>query len=549
MQAFRTWFLYAWLPIFVFVTTAIGIPPVAAQEADGADAGAAEAPATAGEGAESGPTEAGTDFPDLEGLAGGEDFAFDTPEAIRDYALSVGDSFTVNVWAPDLRITQRFTVPFEGKIFLPQVGEIGVNGLTTREIKSRLETILRRRHPGINVSVLLTRTRKIRVFVTGLVPRPGVIQVPALSRLSAALGRAGGVLREGSLRQITIKRPALKDPLIIDYYRFRLKGDTAGNPLLKAGDLIHIRPIAHRAEIRGAVFRPGTFEFLPGETIGDLIEMAHGLTPGAALIEATLVNTKSLKREEREEKRLDLSAPGALDRKLTDLDRVYVPAHTIAVISRPRTRVAVGGAVEKPGVLTLTLGTRLRDALTRVGAIKPGAGLREVKIYHKVPSGEARFAEPKIVDAYKLLYERDESQNVELEDGDMVLVPDSKNLAEDAVVYVFGQVGSPGKIPYRAGDRLSDYLNKAGGVPEKANLHRVSITRSRTNSSFVVDAYRIRREGKFDEDPVLEPGDIVFVPEEFFHVANFRDVVNLVLASATVVAAIVNISSLVKPAK
>jgi protein involved in polysaccharide export with SLBB domain len=478
-------------------------------------------------------------------LAGGQGFALDTPEAIRNFTLSVGDTFNVNVWGQDLRFSQTFAIPFEGKIFLPQVGEIPVNGLTTAQVKARVSSILAKRHPGLSVSVLLVSTRPVKVFVTGIVNRPGTVTIPALSRLSVALDAAGGIPAYGSSRKISISRSGLSTPFKVDYYRFILKGDVEGNPLLKAGDVVSIPPLSNLAAINGNVNRPGNYEFLQGDTVADLLEMAHGLKADAAPSDASIVNLKGLNRADRVEKKVDLSNKEGLSRKLQPLDRIFVPSNTLSYVDLSRTRVSVVGAVGRPGTYILTIGTRLRDALAAAGGPKPGSGLQEVRIYHKVASGETRFFdEPDRVNVYKLLFEKDESQNIDLQDGDLILVPDSKDLAEDSVVYVYGQVGKPGKVPYRAGDRLSDYLNKAGGPTDKAGLRRVNVTRAFAKQSLTVDAYVILKEGQFEKDPELKPGDIVNVPEEFFYFSNFQDVVNFVLATAAVASAIINISSL-----
>jgi len=507
-------------------------PPAPALEETGGDSGAKAK-------AES-PVVRKTDV--VEAPPEGLDFALDTPEAIKNYVLSVGDKFTVNVWGQDLRFTETFTIPFEGRIFMPQVGEIEVRELTTAQVKQRIAAILARRHPGLNVSVLLVATRPIKVFLTGLVSRPGTVTVSALARLSAALAAAGGVLPYGSRRQISLKRYGETRPQIVDLYKFLHKGEIAGNPIVKAGDVINIPPLRNLAAIGGAINRAGTYEFLDGETVEELIAMGHGLKPDAAPSESSIVSMAGTVRADRVEKRLDLSVRAGLDRKLRPQDLITVPANTLSFVDLGRTRVTIAGAVAKPGTYALTVGTKLRDALYLAGGPKSGSGLQEVRIYHNVASGDTRFIdEPDKANAYRLLYDRDESQNLDLRDGDLILVPDSKDLAEDNAVYVYGQVGKPGKVAFRAGDRLSDYLNRAGGALDKANLRGVSVTRSSLGKSFGIDAHVILKEGKFDTDPELKPGDIVNVPEQFFYFSNGQDYINAILALVSVTGALFTI--------
>ncbi|MNX68774.1 Polysialic acid transport protein KpsD precursor [compost metagenome] len=464
-----------------------------------------------------------------------QEVAFDTPEAIRDYQLSVGDTITVNLWATDLRFNQTYTIPFEGRIYLPSIGEVDVNKRTTAQVQSDLLKRLGGRLKGLKASVLLVKTRKINVYVTGLVKRPGIVTVPVLSRLSVALARTGGVLPEGSKRRITLTHADGKSE-VLDWYKFVNRGDLKANPRLAAGDVINVPPLGNQVNIGGAVYRPGQYEMLPNETIEDLLFYAHGATSQAALNKASIAHWLNDDDSDRFETLLDLSKPAGRATKLENRDRIHIPANTLTYIPMKRTKVHIQGLVNNEGEYTLTIGKTLRDLFSQAGGPKTNAGLREVEIYHQALSGGTSKKPALVVNAYKLLYENDESQNVEMRDGDLVVVPSNKLPVEDSVINVQGQVGNPGRTPFRVGAHLSDYLNAAGGPLPKANLKDVTVTRA--GKSFKVDAHRIMREGKTDQDMELQPGDIVYVPESFFYVSNFQDVVNTLLAAVAVWAAV-----------
>lgn len=465
-----------------------------------------------------------------------KDEAIDTPGAILDYPLGINDTIAINIWSNTMQLGRTVTVPLEGRIYLPQIGEIEVVGLTTTQLKNAISRKIAGRVKGANVSVLLLKTHTIKVYVTGLVKNPGGYSMNALGRFATALSLAGGPLPEGSLRQITLKRGS--KTLTLDWMKFLRDGDADQNPRLQAGDVILVPQARHIARIGGAVHKPGSYEFLPGETISELIRFAHGLKPGAAPAQASLAQLPSGATEPQAERPIDLSDEKGLQTKLGHRDVITVPSNTLSYVELRRTRVKITGEVVNPSQYTLTLGNTLRDLLTAAGGPKPSAGLREVKIYRSPASSDAPDEEPQVVDAYRLLYEGDESQNVELQDGDVVAVPVNKDPTEDSAVYVYGQVGQPGKMPYRSGYRLSDYLNSAGGPMVKANLRGVTITRrsadSKKSHTLKVDAYKIMHEGRQDLDPVLQEGDIVHVPESFFFIANFQDVVNTILAVAAV---------------
>lgn len=83
---------------------------------------------------------------------------------------------------------------------------------------------------------------------------------------------------------------------------------------------------------------------------------------------------------------------------------------------------------------------------------------------------------------------------------------------ENLEVSVLGQVQRPGTFPYVEKLTLVQALSEAGGLNELANTRRVKLTRKGPGG---VGTYEVSvkaiTEGR-EEDIVLQPGDIVFVP-------------------------------------
>ncbi|MEM6996708.1 MAG: SLBB domain-containing protein, partial [Myxococcota bacterium] len=77
---------------------------------------------------------------------------------------------------------------------------------------------------------------------------------------------------------------------------------------------------------------------------------------------------------------------------------------------------------------------------------------------------------------------------------------------------VLGQVNEPGSYPYKDGLKLLQAISIAGGMNPLAQQKRVQLTRETDNGreTFEIDVSAIIG-GR--EDPVLAPGDVVFVPE------------------------------------
>jgi polysaccharide biosynthesis/export protein len=84
-------------------------------------------------------------------------------------------------------------------------------------------------------------------------------------------------------------------------------------------------------------------------------------------------------------------------------------------------------------------------------------------------------------------------------------------------VYIIGQVGKPGSVPMSNEEplSLSKAISQAGGFDRFAKQSKVQLLRPGEKSQ-TVDVRAILGGKKGVEDPVLKPGDTVFVPESRF---------------------------------
>lgn len=88
------------------------------------------------------------------------------------------------------------------------------------------------------------------------------------------------------------------------------------------------------------------------------------------------------------------------------------------------------------------------------------------------------------------------------------------------IVYLVGAVRSPGplEIPRDETLTLSKAILRAGGFADMADQKHVRITHDVKNGAsarqaLVVNVYQILNQGETDKDPVLKPGDLVYIPE------------------------------------
>lgn len=181
------------------------------------------------------------------------------------------------------------------------------------------------------------------------------------------------------------------------------------------------RPI--RASIVGAVSRPGTYIFQPGDTI--LTLLAQG---GGALLE----NRSDLKRAtfsrqgSPESIPIDLTAfeRGDLSQnyEIQDGDRLIVPEK-----SSLTSTVVVWGKVQRPGAVPFVEGLRVLDAISATGGEIPGQSKFSGTYVLRRRTGQPNKVLKIETDLVKYIRQGDVRQNIELMEGDVIVVPDSGN--------------------------------------------------------------------------------------------------------------------------
>lgn len=190
---------------------------------------------------------------------------------------------------------------------------------------------------------------------------------------------------------------------------------------------------------------------------------------------------------------------------------VYVkePKVTVQVVFTGSIRYYLLGQFTEPGLKYSDRPLRILEALSLAGSVvMDKASLRNGYL--------ARSGKRLPIDFLRLVREGDLSQNIKLQTGDVIMIPD--NASEQAFVFG-GSVGSNpagGAVPFINGRlTLLQALARAGfGFRERvqAKLSEVRIIRSQGDRGelFVVDAERILsgEAAPFE----LVPGDIVFVP-------------------------------------
>jgi protein involved in polysaccharide export with SLBB domain len=417
-----------------------------------------------------------------------------------DYRLNSGDVLDVQI-AGRLDVSRlQVIVDPEGLVNIPPLGAVDVGGLTlleaNRRIGERARTLLR----FADVSIAVAIPRSFEVVVSGEVERPGTVQALAIQRLHELISIAGGITPRGSARHVQVTQGGSSRE--VDLLRFELRGDLDQNPYVADGMRINVPPRAGAVTLAGAVRRPGEYELGPQGSLRELLELTGGLAPGGAGADARLTRVGPDGRKETISVDLRAAQAGG-DVPLQGADTLFVPPLSV-LQDVVEVRGAFIGSPESSKTLTsgkstivqrfeLAQGERVRDVIVKAGGAAAFADLRLAFIDRTGASGPRQRVP---IDVQRLLVDKDETQNVLLQNGDVLTLP----VVEDKV-YVVGEVKSPGAQDFRPDFTPREYVALAGGPGNRARIASTVVT------------FRNGRTYAMAEAPPLEPGTVVTVPE------------------------------------
>jgi protein involved in polysaccharide export with SLBB domain len=343
-----------------------------------------------------------------------------------------------------------------------------------------------------------------------------------LRRVHDVVLAAGGITARGSTRRIRITHKGADRE--IDLLRFELAGDLGENPFVDDGMKIHVPPRGPSVTLTGAVRRPGEYEIGPSGSLAQLLGLVGGLQQSAARSDARLTRVGADGRKETSSVDLGAALTRPADVRLAPGDALWVPSVAVlqdvvevrgAFVGTPESsKTTVAG---KPTIVQrfeLPQGERVRDVVTKAGGPAAFADLRLATVERGAIGPRQRIP----VDLHRLLVEKDESQNIVLQNGDVLSV----SVAEDKI-YVLGEVRNPGGVDFRTDLTPREYVALAGGPTMRAKLRETRIT------------FRDGRTYAMADAPPLEPGVVVSVPE--VAVKWWQDYVTIASAIASLITA------------
>ena len=418
-----------------------------------------------------------------------------------DYIIVPGDRITVKIWGATT-FSDTVVVDTQGNIFIPKIGPIRVEGVSNAELNAVTTRAVRKVFTqSVNVYTNLEGTQPVVVYVTGFVNKPGSYAGVASDSLLYFLDRAGGIDRErGSFREITIRR---KDEAVatIDLYDFLLEGRLPKMQFVD-GDTIVVARRRHTVAVEGNVRNAFEFEIfsdsINGATLLDLARpkprASHvtvvgvrehgpvsGYLPVSALVSMELQPGDRIlfEADQRNESMLIRVQGSHLGPS-----RFSVPVDTR--LHEMLHHIEIDPVLADPSAVSLkrrSVAKRqkraIEDSLRRLEAAALGATsqtdeesqirLDEAKLITEFVS-RAREFEP---EGILVVARNGEIQDLLLQPDDIIAIPENTN-----VVLVSGEVLVPRAIVHEPGATLTDYIDRVGGVTERADDQYMVIRRN-----------------------------------------------------------------------
>ncbi|MBK1438374.1 SLBB domain-containing protein [Parapedobacter sp. ISTM3] len=427
----------------------------------------------------------------------------------KNYVIGTGDELLLDLTG-DNEASYTLPVTPEGTININYVGIVPVSGLTIEDAADKIRNRMQPTYPQLGsgrtrLSLTLGNIRSIKVTLTGYVTRPGTYTLPSLANVFHALYASGGPSDKGTYRGIQLIR---NNRVIetIDTYDFLTKGIQPGNVRLEDGDVIHIPVFNRHVTVDGLVNNPGIFEPVESETLEDVLRFAGDFSP-----EAYRAKVKVLQVTDRQRSVADIYAE--------DFSR-YTPRngdHYIVeeVLDRYANRVAIEGAVFRPGLYALTDGLTLRELIRRADGLKEDAFMSRAYINRLNPDNTQQLI---TVDLAQLMAGSTQQDHV-LQREDKVIISSIFDLREEYTVSISGQVRKPGEFEYVEQMTLGNLIQMSGGLAEAANIEYIDVARrirrnTNERDSTISELVRVSfdsREEAVQSDFVLQPFDMVSV--------------------------------------
>lgn len=371
----------------------------------------------------------------------------------------------------------------------------------------------------------------IKVF--GEVNHPGSFTHRETMDIVDLLMGAGGVTRYAGVEKIRVITNG--DPKLFNLKLYLDSGDQKHLPNIQPGATVfvpkqeeEIKSGSTMVYVMGEVAKPGAYETTEGASFMDILANAGGPTRFSESRQIRIIKADSSVIP------FDLSA--YTEGRITHIpsispgDAIFVPEKTDLnekswLKVTPNRAVRVLGSVFHPGRIEWSDEMSLLDLLAHVGGPTPGADTANIEIVVPQDNGSTKTFNFNL-NAF-LKEGQNDRQLPTIRAGSTIMVQQlpqdpSDNKAQwvrqsaAKSIYIFGQVGAPGRYMFTDEMNFLDILAAADGPTDKADLRNIRINHRDDARKGVskLDLAMYFETGDEHLLPQVKTGDTIYIPEK-----------------------------------
>jgi len=372
------------------------------------------------------------------------------------------------------------------------------------------------------------------ITIFGELRNPGTFSFKPDMTVVDALMRADGVTRYADVTKIRVITDNI--PYQFDLKAYLDTGNTSNLPPIKPGTTIFapievedINTTSRTVYVMGEVKAPGAYESSPGTGFIDVLANAGGPTRFAETTHIKLLSNVNpplsinLIEYTRDPSKYPLP-------KIEPGDVIFIPEKidfnekSWLKVTNDRA-IKIIGAVNNPGRFEWNNSMSFLDVLAHAGGPKQQANLSNIRLLK-----DRRGSSDNIIyfDLESFINEGGNfTQLPQLNAGDTIVIDElphdpTDNKASwirqsaDDSIYLFGQVGAPGRYAFNRDLGFLDILSAADGPNGDADLRQIRISHRNGSQSKVTKLNLSLYFETGDESmlPVVVPGDVIYVPRE-----------------------------------
>jgi polysaccharide biosynthesis/export protein len=403
-----------------------------------------------------------------------------------NYVIGPGDEIIIMLWGATEQIN-TYAVARDGYIFIDDVGQVFVNGLTIEKVEKKLKKLFKKSFSTIDgngfqqntyfdISLGAFSMRSKRIHIVGNVNQPGAYSMNPSVSLFSSLFYFKGPSSRGSLRDIKLLRDD-KEIASIDFYDYLITGNKGSDIKLETDDVVFIPNRKKTVTVRGEINEPAIYELKDNEGLDDVIIFSGGL------------------KSTTYHKRIQINRIVPIDKRDAEgADRIIIDVNFEQLLSNKKSfdlydgdeivfykinenknkYVKISGAINRPGTYGFTPGLSINDIIKKADGITGDAFSDRIDLVRMNADLTTSLINHYLSD----IIENPNNPDYLLQSGDEIRVYLRSELEFSDELSITGHVLNPGIYPFRNNMVLRDLVFAGGGFENDDHIKNAYMSRA-----------------------------------------------------------------------